>query len=166
MVKDRYPSVNCLHFFSDGPATQYKQKGNFYLLSTEPHKKSFNSISCNFFETGHGKGASDGISGSLKRSVDTLVRQGKDIPDAECLYKQLDTIGTSVQLFYIENHEVETWAQTMLEVPSLATIKGTMKMHQVISLSPGSLKYRDISCLCKAADGELDCPARQLWGTQ
>jgi hypothetical protein len=30
-----HPEVSVLHFFSDGPRTQYKQKGNFFLFSTE-----------------------------------------------------------------------------------------------------------------------------------
>ncbi|KAK0145756.1 hypothetical protein N1851_015330 [Merluccius polli] len=45
MVRERYPLINRLHVFSDGPATQYKQKGNFYLISKEPFKKGFKDIS-------------------------------------------------------------------------------------------------------------------------
>ncbi|KAI4806375.1 hypothetical protein KUCAC02_017202 [Chaenocephalus aceratus] len=42
MVKTKCPKVERLRFFSDGPATQYKQKGNFYFLSTEPFLVSKN----------------------------------------------------------------------------------------------------------------------------
>jgi hypothetical protein len=41
-------------------------------------------------------------------------------------------------------------------------MKGTMKIHQVISVSPGQIKYRDITCLCKTDSGMLDCPCFQL----
>ena len=34
-IKDRFPGIESVEFFSDGPTTQYKQKGNFYLFSTE-----------------------------------------------------------------------------------------------------------------------------------
>lgn len=37
-----------------------------------------------------------------------------------------------------------------------------MRMHQVISLLPGQIKYRDISCFCRRQDGQLDCPCFQL----
>lgn len=74
MVTECYPEVDRLNFFSDGPATQYKQKYNFYLISTEPHKRGFHKVTWNFFEASHGKGAPDGIGGTLKRSADTLVQ--------------------------------------------------------------------------------------------
>ncbi|CAG5000393.1 unnamed protein product [Parnassius apollo] len=32
-VKNKHPIVTTVHFFSDGPATQYKQKINFYLMA-------------------------------------------------------------------------------------------------------------------------------------
>lgn len=67
MIRQRFPEVKKLHFFSDGPATQYRQKGNFYLLSTEPYKLGFENINWNYFEAGHGKGAPDGVGGALKR---------------------------------------------------------------------------------------------------
>lgn len=41
MVKDQYPAVQHIHFFSDGPTSQYKQKDNFYMVGTEPYKKGF-----------------------------------------------------------------------------------------------------------------------------
>ena len=33
MVKRHNPDVQHLHFFSDGPATQYRQKGNFFMIA-------------------------------------------------------------------------------------------------------------------------------------
>lgn len=63
MVKREYSEVKNLHFFSDGPATQYKQKGNFYMIGTEPHQKGFHTTTWNFFEASHGKGAPDGVGG-------------------------------------------------------------------------------------------------------
>lgn len=45
MARERYPLINHLHVFSDGPATQYKQKGNFYLFPKEPFKTGFKDIS-------------------------------------------------------------------------------------------------------------------------
>lgn len=39
-----------------------------------------------------------------------------------------------------------------------------MRVHQAISLTPGQIKYRDISCLCKREEGVLDCPCFKLQG--
>lgn len=34
-IKEKHPYITNIHFFSDGPVTQYKQKkNNFYLLSS------------------------------------------------------------------------------------------------------------------------------------
>lgn len=37
-----------------------------------------------------------------------------------------------------------------------------MRVHQAISLTPGQMKYRDISCLCKREEGVLDCSLNKL----
>ncbi|KAJ4924841.1 hypothetical protein JOQ06_003791 [Pogonophryne albipinna] len=64
----------------------------------------------------------------------------------------------TVELFFVSEEEVE--AKT--EVPALTPIKGTMRMHQVISVLPGHIKYRDISCFCQRQDGPLDCACFDL----
>lgn len=99
MIRERYPLIKHLHVFSNGPATQYKQNGNFYLFSKEPFKKGFKNISWNFLKVSYGKGAPDGIGATLKMSADTIVRHGGDIPNAEAMFHKLRDMGTSVELF-------------------------------------------------------------------
>ena len=76
-------------------------------------------------------------------------------------YQELRNSGSQIQLYYVSEEEVERKAQMMSGVP-LVTIKGTMRMHQVINITPGILKYRDISCVCQAAEGVWDCPCYGL----
>ena len=97
----------------------------------------------------------------MKRSVDLLVRHGRDITDAMSFYQELRNSGSQIQLYYVSEEEVERKAQMMSGLP-LVTIKGTMRMHQVINITPGILKYRDISCVCQAAKGMWDCPCYGL----
>lgn len=61
-----------------------------------------------------------------------------------------------MKLFYVSDDDVEARAKKMLEVP-LSAIKGTMKIHQMLSTTPGILKYRDFSCFCQAAEDVWDC---------
>ncbi|KAJ4939070.1 hypothetical protein JOQ06_028532 [Pogonophryne albipinna] len=68
---------------------------------------------------------------------------------------------SKVKLFYVSEEEVEKKDESLHQVP-LFTVKGTMKMHQVLSISPGILKYRDISCFCQAAEGVFDCSCHSL----
>ena len=40
-IKIKFPQIETLHIFSDGLVTQYRQKGNFFLFSSEMGKKGF-----------------------------------------------------------------------------------------------------------------------------
>lgn len=159
-LKEVYPFVSVVHFFSDGPCTQYRQKGNFYLFSTELHKRGFTAGTWNFFEASHGKGAPDGVGGVLKRTADRLVSHGRDIPSAAHLFKSLCDAGTTVKLFYVDNDTVD---KATKEMPTgLPIVPSTMKIHQLITLAPGKLTYRDVSCLCSTQQ-VLEC---QCYNTQ
>lgn len=60
--------LSAIHFFSDGPCTQYRQKGNFYLFMKNMKEKKIKQATWNFSESGHGKGAPDGVGGAVKVS--------------------------------------------------------------------------------------------------
>ncbi|KAK6183523.1 hypothetical protein SNE40_010993 [Patella caerulea] len=145
-IRNTHPSVNSLEFYSDGPTTQYKQKKNFYLFSTEVFKFGFTKATWNFHEGGHGKGIPDGVGASVKRSADRLVRNGTDIMNARSMMNALQKAGTTVKLYVIEEPDIKC-VETSLNI-TLKRVPGTMKMHQLITTSPGVLKYRDVSCIC------------------
>lgn len=134
VVRERHPQVSTLHFFSDGPATQYRQKGNFFYLSTEPYKYGFKEITWNFFEASHGKGAPDGVGGALKRSADRIVAHGGDIPDAQTLYEKLKQLDTSVELFFVPEQDIETKSQ----------VKASL-----LSNAPHCFSFNTLSTSCK-----------------
>jgi hypothetical protein len=57
-MKSKYfPQIDTIHFFSDGPSTQYRQKNNFYMFSRELEERGFKNGTWNFHKSGHGKGA-------------------------------------------------------------------------------------------------------------
>lgn len=86
-IKNEHPNVSVIHFFSDGPTTQYRQKKNFYLFSRNLYDYGFSDATWSFFEAAHGKGAADGIGGAIKHNLDLKIALGLDIPDAETAYK-------------------------------------------------------------------------------
>lgn len=60
--------VTKLFYFSDGAGSQYKNKYNFVNLVN--HKTDFNvDAEWHFFATSHGKGACDGVGGTVKRTA-------------------------------------------------------------------------------------------------
>ena len=90
---------------------------------------------------------------------DRQVKLGKDIPNAKVLYDILQET-PSIQLFYIRTEEIAKITSEMSAL-KLATVKGTMRLHQVISTRKGEVKYRDVSCVC-GLPGTHDCPCFDL----
>ena len=77
-IKERYQDVTTLHFISEWPtSTSWHQQSHFVQ----------NTVTWNFMEAGHGKGAQDGVGVMLKWNADSLVAQGKDISNAWSLYE-------------------------------------------------------------------------------
>ena len=111
----------------------------------EPFKFGFKRISWHYFEASHGKGAPDGIGGFLQRTANRLVRLGQDITYAKVLYDKLSETESTGKLFYIENYEVKKFKKRTNEIKALGplpTIKGTMKIHQVVCLAGASPGHR------------------------
>lgn len=69
MIKTDNPSVQNVVVFSDGAPSQFKQR--FLLSNLHWYKATYEleSLEWEFFATSHGKGAVDGLGGSLKRPV-------------------------------------------------------------------------------------------------
>lgn len=82
----------------------------------------------NFLAAGHGKGPAGGIGAVIKRTADLLISNGKDIPDAICLFESLQN-HTSVQMYYVTADDIKDEEQYLST--SLAPIPGTMKIHQL-----------------------------------
>ena len=89
-LRVQYPAVTKVHFLSDGPTSQHRNKTAFYLASTVPFLKCFNYVTWNFTEASHGKGAPDGVGGALKNLADQIVASGTDIPDMRALITTLN----------------------------------------------------------------------------
>ncbi|CAF1044674.1 unnamed protein product, partial [Didymodactylos carnosus] len=76
------PDVDEIIFFSDGAASQFK---NRYLLRYLTHlrDKTDLDISWNYFASSHSKGVVDGIGGTIKRLVWTEIMAGKRCSSAD-----------------------------------------------------------------------------------
>lgn len=148
-VLSEHPNVDSVHFMSDGPVTQYRCKTNFYLFSkllVEEFPRVKNAT-WNFTGAAHGKGASDGVGAAIKRRADTIVANGRDIPNAATMFKILLEQESKVQLFYIPARDIE---EADDDVPlKIQTLQGTMKFHQIRLESRSKLKHRNLGCFCK-----------------
>ena len=67
-----------VHYWSDGPASQFKNRFTINILLH--HEEDYGSTAdWSFFATAHGKGPIDGIDGKVKRQVCRAVPQGKEV---------------------------------------------------------------------------------------
>lgn len=73
----RDPTVNSIHFCSDGPSKQYKRRINFCPLQCPSNTRFPENLE--ILATSHGKVAPDGIGGIVIRTAYSLVLQGNDI---------------------------------------------------------------------------------------
>ncbi|KAG5881806.1 hypothetical protein JTB14_004105 [Gonioctena quinquepunctata] len=73
-------NIQKIHFLSDGPVTQYRNKSMFFVLGCKLQDMYPNIVqySWNFHEVGHGKGAPDGIGATCKRTADQVIASGGD----------------------------------------------------------------------------------------
>ena len=90
MLQDNKVPVKQVYEWSDNCTGQYKLRFAFELLSKSTYPRMRN-----FYGENHGKSTADGIIGRLKMQVDSDVKAGEIIEDAEGLYKYLQSKNTT-----------------------------------------------------------------------
>lgn len=147
-------SIQCLHFESDSPSGQYRNRSNAYLMSTIPFNMGYSDISWNYYEAGHGKGAPDGVGAAMKRNADDLVSDGRDLLNARNLYDELSP-STSIKLFLVTAEDI---AEIDKLVPSsIPPVPGLMNVHQIKCAVDGIIDLFRPSCVCSRCNTECTC---------
>ncbi|CAH0560416.1 unnamed protein product [Brassicogethes aeneus] len=146
-LRDR--NIEVIHFFSDGPSSQYKNKGNILFFKTYFHEMGFKYGTWNYSEASHGKGAPDGLGAAIKRISDNLVSKGQDIDNARTLFEKVKD-KTSITTYFIEESKIEQMDQRKTNNCESKKIPGIFNTHQIISLEKENYVYtRKYSCFCK-----------------
>lgn len=154
-------SVENVHFLSDGPVTQYRNKDMFFYLlckltETYPNICDF---TWNYHEAGHGKGAPDGIGGTCKRTADKIVALGTDIATIDDFATELNKYCLGIRIFVIPEEEIDFQKKIMADNrPNIKPFTGTLKVHQVRgNYLSNTLYMKSLSCFCSNF-----CPHFQL----
>ncbi|CAG9790187.1 unnamed protein product [Diatraea saccharalis] len=164
IIKNKTPNVTILHFYTDGPSSQYRQKNNFYLLTEFTKKLGFDYATWSYFESGHGKSVADGIGGCVKRTLDRKVSQGVDVADAEDAHKILNECLKVTKVFLIKESDIDEITEIFPN--TVPPLKGTLQIHQVVTQKDQTtIKFRNISCFCGPVRGQCDCYSPQLHNT-
>lgn len=145
--------VENLHFLSDGPVSQYKNKTMFFILACKLHEMYPNLItySWNYHEAGHGKGAPDGIGATCKRTADQAIAQGQNISNLQEFVATLRERCPKINIFVIEDSDISNFNDIIEENKAkLLAFKGTLLVHQIVGnvYRPNRLIMKNLSCFC------------------
>lgn len=157
---DLPPEIKNLHFLSDGPVTQYRNKTMFYIMAIKipkrlPHVQKF---TWNYTESGHGKGAPDGIGATCKRTADAVVAAGGDVENLDKFVEAIKQRCPKISLSIILDDAIkEMSAEIEREATKVKNFVGTLKVHQVtgkfynslgIKSNPPEIVMKKLSCFC------------------
>lgn len=147
-LKKNFTTTKSIKYFSDGAPQQYKNKKNFKNLIN--HRKDFSiSAEWNFFATAHGKGACDGVGGTLKRTARRYCLQ-KGIKDeiltAEKLFEWAKEHAKNYTVFFCSKKDYAESAEYLKSrFETCKTIKGTLGLHHVAAINDSELKVKTTS---------------------
>ncbi|RZF37984.1 hypothetical protein LSTR_LSTR016401 [Laodelphax striatellus] len=146
-IKNLIPNLSKMHFVSDGPSSQYRNRKMFVLIGEYlTSLLGVSSVNWHYLEAGHGKGAADGVGGVLKRTADNLVSKGVDIPTVPVLVQQLNLHCPGVKVIYVTHEEVLEWDNLQLTLPKF---KGTIKTHEICwaEANKNLIQVRSLTCM-------------------
>ncbi|XP_062898445.1 uncharacterized protein LOC134343609 [Mobula hypostoma] len=144
-IRLKFPEVDTIELWSDGPSKQYRYKKDFSILCNVPPTLGFQRTTWNFFANSHGKGAPGCTGGTVKRTADSLVLQGSDIVDGKIFHEMVGRSLCSTQFYHIAEGDMQTY-DTLLSQP-LKPVPATKNIHQVIPYG-NSIHCRSLSCFC------------------
>lgn len=156
-LKNNHENITKVIYFTDGCGGQYKNFKNF--LNITYHEEDFGiPAEWSFFATSHGKGACDGIGGTVKRLAAraSLQRPYNDqITTAYELYNWSKANLPNINFEFFSNDDYNSNIQHLeRRFEEAKTVNGTLQIHSVIPLEKGiistkTFSYDTISVRCK-----------------
>lgn len=134
-LKEKWPSIKTVHFFSDGCSAQYKNCENFLHLCQFEQKYGI-IATWTFFTTSHGKSPCDGIGGKIKREAanESLRRPYENqITNLDALIEFCKEHIKKVHCIVIKKEEVQEYRKQI--VKSAFTVPGTRSFHEFVPQS-------------------------------
>lgn len=148
--KEYVTDLKQVHFWTDSPSSQYRNKSVFDLISR--FEESHNCrASWHYFESGHGKSACDGVGGTTKRNADMAVKQNKAvIQDASDFFAWATQSEGEIQ-YHMITQDVYDRQSIVIEARKelIKPIKGTMSLHSIAVEEHGNLVKRNTTCACE-----------------
>lgn len=146
-MKNIYPELKEVHIFSDGAASQFKNKFVCKLLCVLKEKLQLD-LMWHFFATSHGKGAVDGIGGSIKRKALNMVKARRapitNAQSFDCATKDTDKI----KVMHISEEQItKTSEDNKLTAvwENVPGVPGTLSFHSASPQGDGKIAFKPYS---------------------
>ncbi|WAR13664.1 hypothetical protein MAR_027844 [Mya arenaria] len=148
-VKKLVPYLAMIHFWTDSPSSQYRNRSIFDLLSNFESRHGCRAT-WRYFESGHGKSACDGVGGTAKRNADMAVKQSKAvIQDTHDFFAWAISAQSEIEYQLITPEEYQTCHEEVEKRKTLIKpLKGTMSLHAIATGKEGILYVRNTTCAC------------------
>ena len=163
LIKNTIP-LNTVHFQSDGPSSQYKNKSNFFLFRLYCQEINLDHGTWNFSTPGHGKSTADGIGGTVKGMCDRAVARGKDVLSAEGMVNIINTCQSQkIHAFVILQADIEKIDGIL--PPKMKSVSNTKRTFQVTWSKTNSNKLflNSLSCSYCINNGLYDSPCTHFF---
>jgi len=152
--QDFIDNLERVHYVSDSPFSQYRNRFMFFLIAT--HHIHFGvKASWNYLESGHGKGACDGVGGTAKRIAAQASKHGHMIADFDSFWAFMSSLEDSAITF--RQITVEMYLKSLADVRVLRNLPmdenlGIAKKVHAIKPGPAgdrfAIYWRRVSCHC------------------
>ena len=145
-IKDRMKgTLQKVDIFSDGAAQHFKQRYIFYTATTF-HQKGI-QVNWHFFATSHGKGAVDGVGGTVKRAVHIAIKSRQvNVSDAKEYAESAKKLLSKITVIYVPSDDISLKKAELdsgwLDVRS---IPGTHDIHCIKTVAVGVVEYSVMS---------------------
>lgn len=148
-VKEVVPQCEKVHYWTDSPSSQYRNRFIFYTISRHQELYGVTAV-WNYFEAGHGKGPCDGLGGTTKRMADESVRQGKCIIQQAADFFRWSVTSTMKGIIfrYVEKDTCEEKKKILQSDSNIKPVKESMRIHAVVGISPAKILTASVSCYC------------------
>ena len=142
LIRTLLPNVKEINCFSDGAASQFKQRFLFRNLIQISNERKI-KLHWHFFATSHGKGVVDGIGGVVKRLVWSAVLAGAICRSAEDFIKIAKDKTNKINLIEITKSDIDNSKSKLEHIfKTIKPIPQTLKMHSVKVVVKNTLEFR------------------------
>ena len=160
-IRHNHPDLQYVWFVSDSPSSQYR---NRYICQMLMDSLKLFKVRCAWMwlESGHGKGACDGVGGAIKRIASNQTKKESIIQNADDFATQVHS--DKIELIHRTKQEIQKnrLSGQCRKCRAAESVDGIGKAHQAIVID-GVLNIRDLSCFepcCMRDDGRMvkTCP--------